>query len=56
MRPLPKYKNSEAMARGVAEFLNFASNPTLYMKKPETNKVRYESLKIIMDEMSKKVK
>jgi hypothetical protein len=56
MRPLPKYKNSEAMAKGVAEFLKFATNPTIYMKKPETTKVRYESLKIIMDEMSKEMK
>lgn len=56
MKPLPKYKNREAMAKGVAEFLQFATNPALYLNKPETTKVRYESLKIILDEMNNKVK
>lgn len=58
MLPLPKYKNRVAMAQGLVEFLNFASNPDQYIKskKIESDKIRYDSFKTIVNEMRNGIK
>jgi hypothetical protein len=53
MRPLPKYNNRLAMAKGVSEFLNFAANPDRYItnKKIKSDIIRYDAFKKIINEM-----
>ena len=53
MLPLPKYKNSESMAQGIADFLTFAKNPEEYIqsKKIEADKPRYQALKNILNDV-----
>ena len=55
MVALPKYKNSDAMADGVIEFLHFVNNPDQFFTKNKINpeKSRYNDLKLIIKEIRK---
>lgn len=54
MLPLPKFKNSQAMAQGIVEFLKFAKNPEKVLKTIKAKSgqsVLYNELSQLVDEM-----
>ena len=54
MLPLPKYKNSEAMAESIVDFLKFVQNADHFLNetKIKKDKARYGALKSILEDVS----